>query len=201
MSAGAKRASRVASPRCGGLGHCACRPPTRPTASATGTSARSSSSCRASSARFKPTQVDASHGRDRACLGHRPELRHAAQQRGSAGDPERAPGRPGTPPPSAGALSAIRRAQERRRVVRRHPPRRPGRGHRLAAVALHAELRPGEGSAPPSRRGTGSSSASPPRAPRSIHPRQASISSRFGFACSRRFPRGSHLKCFTALVT
>ncbi len=31
--------------------------------------------------------------------------------------------------------------------------------------------------------------------------RQAAISREFGFLCSRILPRGSHLKCFTALVT
>lgn len=31
-------------------------------------------------------------------------------------------------------------------------------------------------------------------------PRQASTSTHFGFACRRRLPRGSHLKCLTAFV-
>ena len=35
---------------------------------------------------------------------------------------------------------------------------------------------------------------------RSSHQRHADTSSPFGFLCRRRLPRGSYLKCFTALV-
>ena len=94
----------------------------------------------------------------------------------------------------------VRSSQYRRWMHRRHHERSQGRLQKFAAVLSHAKIAPQQSLC------RGSAQAYDhlrvQRRNFRIQPLPAAaISTAFGFLWMRRFPRGSHLKCFTALVT
>ena len=100
------------------------------------------------------------------------------------------------------ARRVVGRAQDGRRVDRRHHERRErarARAVRAARVTLNAapeeRLRSGGAEAHHRR-----AAARPPAPPRARGGRRRSRAAS-GFWWMRRFPRGSHLKCFTTFVT
>ena len=82
----------------------------------------------------------------------------------------------------------------------RDDQRRERRRHELAALLRHLEGFPSSACAAVAPRQTSTRGLTSAISV-SSHGRQAAISPAFGFVWIRRLPRGSHLKCFTTLVT